>query len=604
MNRALSWLALGVIALGALELFGVQALQPLENRVLDRYVRVQAAKLAPDPDIVLIDIDEKSLAAMEKEAGRWPWPRVVYAELVEGLAAQKPRAIVFDILFTEADRFRPQEDEAFAAAVTEHRNTYFPLLRLPASGDARGVPMTEIAPLIGVMRGKGADPEARAALVPPMVLPPEQWRVGLIGFSEDADGVGRRYTLRETIRGWQVPSLPARVAFDLGYPVPDVDDIVLAWRGAKGQFPHVSFSDLYEDFNRSKRARPADEFTGKILIIGAAASGLQDLRVTPLDSLHPGAEILGTAIENLKNGRQMRYAATWWPALIGVSLIFLVTLGFRTGVDARITGGTLAAASVGLVATSWALVGSLVLLPVVTPLAAAWLFFGTAALAEFLRERRQRQAAMAQFSRFTNPHVAKLLVDRGGIETARREVTLLFSDIRGFTTLSETRSPEEVIALLNRYFSLQVDVVFRHGGSLDKFIGDCIMAIWGAPLDDRDHAKHAVACALDMVDTLIAFRRALGAEDSGFDVGIGVHSGPAVVGLMGSQKRLEYTAIGDTVNLASRIESLTKDAKRRVLVSKDTVELCGDAFEFEPCGTFPVKGRAQPVELYEPRRRA
>ena len=149
-------------------------------------------------------------------------------------------------------------------------------------------------------------------------------------------------------------------------------------------------------------------------------------------------------------------------------------------------------------------------------------------------------------------------------------MTLLFSDIRGFTTLSETRTPEEVIALLNRYFSLQVDVVFKHGGSLDKFIGDCIMAIWGAPLDDAEHAQRAVACALDMADTLLAFRRALGAEDSGFDVGIGVHSGPAVVGLMGSQKRLEYTAIGDTVNLASRIEGLTKDAKRRVLVSKDT----------------------------------
>jgi adenylate cyclase len=303
MNRALSWLALGAIVLGALELYGAQVLQPLENRVLDRYVRAQAAKLAPDPDIVLIDIDEKSLAAMEKEAGRWPWPRVVYAELVEGLAAQKPRAIVFDILFTEADRFRPQEDEAFAAAVTEHRNTYFPLLRLPAGGDSRGVPMTEIAPLIGVARGKGADPGARAALVPPMVLPPEQWRVGLIGFSEDTDGVGRRYALRETIRGWQVPSLPSRVAFDLGYPVPDQEDIVLAWRGAKGTFPRVSFSDLYEEFNKSKRTRPADEFTGKILIIGTAASGLQDLRVTPLDSLHPGAEILGTAIENLKNGR-------------------------------------------------------------------------------------------------------------------------------------------------------------------------------------------------------------------------------------------------------------------------------------------------------------
>jgi adenylate cyclase len=603
MNRPLSWLALGVLLLGAAELYLVHALAPVENRVLDRYVRNQAAKLAPDPDIVLVDIDDRSFAAMRDEAGRWPWPRSVYADLVAGLAAQKPRAIVFDIMFNEKDRDRPQEDEVFAAAVSEHRNTYFPLQRLPAKNDPGGLPLSELAPLIGVARGKGADPEARAMLVPPTVLPQDQWRVGLISFTEDRDGVGRRYLLRETIRGWQVPSLPARIAFDLGYPVPDTDDIVLAWRGTTENFPRVSFSDLYEDFNRSKRERPADEFTGKIVIIGTAAPGLQDLRVTPLDSFYPGAAILGTAIENLKNGRQMRYAERWWPALSGVALVFLAFLAFRTGVDARVIGAALAAASAGLVATSWAMVGSLVLLPVVTPLAAAWLFYGAAALAEFLRERRQRQAAMTQFSRFTNAHVAKLLVDRGGIDTARREVTLLFSDIRGFTTLSETRSPEEVIALLNRYFSLQVDVVFRHNGSLDKFIGDCIMAIWGAPLDDPEHAKHAVACALDMVDTLVAFRRALGAEDSGFDVGIGVHSGPAVVGLMGSQKRLEYTAIGDTVNLASRIEGLTKDAKRRVLVSKDTKELCGDAFEFEHCGTFPVKGRAQPVELFEPKRK-
>jgi adenylate cyclase len=603
MNRSLSWLALGVIVLGALELYGLEVLKPLENRVLDRYVRAQAAKVAPDPDIVLIDIDDKSFAAMRDEAGRWPWPRSVYADLIAGLSPQKPRAIVFDIVFNDKDRDRPQEDEAFAASISEHRNTYFPLVRLPAENDPRGLPLSDIAPLLGVMRTQGADLEARAMLVPPIVLPPEQWRVGLIGYTDDADGVGRRYLLRETIRGWQIPSLPARVAFDLGYPVPDADDIVLAWRGTKENFPRVSFSDLYEDLNKSKRTRPADEFTGKILIIGTAAPGLQDLRVTPLHGTYPGAQILGTAIENLKNSRQMRYAASWWPAMIGVALIFLVYLAFRTGVDARITGGVLAAASAGLVTTSWAMVGSLILLPVVTPLAAAWLFFGAAALAEFLRERRQRQAAMAQFSRFTNPHVAKLLVERGGIDTGRREVTLLFSDIRGFTTLSETRSPEEVIALLNRYFSLQVDVVFRHSGSLDKFIGDCIMAIWGAPLDDPDHAKHAVACALDMVDTLHAFKRALGAEDSGFDVGIGVHSGPAVVGLMGSQKRLEYTAIGDTVNLASRIEGLTKDAKRRVLVSKDTAELCGDAFEFVHCGTFPVKGRAQPVELFEPKRK-
>jgi adenylate cyclase len=606
MKRTLAILAVAVLAAAGLEMRVLHLLQPLENRVLDGFVKRQAAALAPDPDIVLVDIDEKSLAAMEKHAGRWPWPRVVHAELIEGLAAQKPRAIVFDIMFTEADRFRPRDDAAFADTVGEHRNTYFPLLRLPRSGDAKGVRIAELAPHLGLARSSGADPEARAAVVPPLVLPPEHWRAGLITFEEDRDGVGRRYLLREVIGGWHIPSLPARVAFDLGYPVPDADDLVLAWRGRAREFPRVSYSDLYDDFNRSARQRPAHEFAGKIVIVGTAATGLQDLRVTPLDSLHPGAEILGTALENLKNSRHMRYVSPWWPAGTAAALIVLLVAAFRLGLDARLLGIGLAIASAALLGLAYLSVERLLLAPLLTPLAAAWTFYVAAGLSEYLRERRARREAVAMFSRFVNPHVVQQLIERGGIEGAgqTREVTLLFSDIRGFTTLSETRRPEEVVALLNRYFSMQVDVVFHHGGSLDKFIGDCIMALWGAPLDDPEHARHAVACALDMADTLQAFKRELGAADANFDVGIGIHSGPAVVGLIGSDKRREYTAIGDTVNLASRIEGLTKDAKRRILVSKDTVERCAGAFDFVSCGTFPVKGRAQPVELFEPRRKS
>jgi adenylate cyclase len=299
----------------------------------------------------------------------------------------------------------------------------------------------------------------------------------------------------------------------------------------------------------------------------------------------------------------MRYASSTWAAVLGIGLIILLTLAFRRAADARVTGAALAAASVAALAASYLAVGRLVLAPVLTPLAAAWAFFAAAGLADYLRERRARQEAVSMFSRFVNPHVVAQLLDRG-IETSRREVTLLFSDIRGFTTLSETRSPEEVVALINRYFSLQVDVIWRHGGTLDKYIGDCIMAMWGAPLSDAAHARNAVACALDMADALQAFKRELGAEDLDFDVGIGLHSGPAVVGLIGSEKRREYTAIGDTVNLASRIEGLTKDAKRRILVSSDTAERCAGAFDFVSCGTFPVKGRAQPVELFEPRRKS
>jgi adenylate cyclase len=605
MRRSLSLLALAVLAALALELFLLEWMKPLENRLLDTFVRTQAAALAPDPDIVLIDIDEKSLARMESEAGRWPWPRVVYADLLEGLAAQKPRAIVFDMMFVEKDFFRPEDDAAFAESAARHANTYFAFLRLPESSDSKGIRIGDFADDFGLVATRHADPEAKIALVPPLVLTNETHRrAGLITFKEDADGVGRRYLLRETLAGWQIPSLPARVAGDLGFPAPDQDTLVLAWRGAANGFPRVSFADLYEEFGRSAKTRPANEFSGKIVVVGTAATGLQDLRVTPMGSLHPGAEILGTAIENLKNGRQMRYAPAWWAAALGVVLLLLLYLAFQRGLDMRATGAALSLVSALLILAQWALVGRLFLWPLLTPLAAAWMFYAAAGLAEYLRARHERQAAMVQFSRFTNPHVAKQLVEQGGIETGRREVTLLFSDIRGFTTLSESRSPEEVIALLNRYFTLQVDVVFNHGGSLDKFIGDCIMAMWGAPLDQPDHARRAVACALDMADTLQTFKRELGAEQSDFDVGIGLHSGPAVVGLMGSQKRrLEYTAIGDTVNLASRIEGLTKDAKRRILVSRETMERCGGAFEFLSCGTFAVKGRAQPVELFEPRRK-
>jgi adenylate cyclase len=605
VKRSLGLLAAVIGVAFALELFVLGWMTPLENRLLDSLVKRHAASLAPDPDIVLVDIDEKSLQRMETEAGRWPWPRVVYAELIEGLAAQKPRAIVFDMMFVERDRFRPQDDAAFAESAARHANTYFAFLRLPQAGDAKGVRIADFAADFGLARPRDADPEARVAIVPPLVLPKATYaRAGLITFKEDADGVGRRYLLRESAGGWQIPSLPARVAAGLGYPVPEGDSLILAWRGAANSFPRVSFADLYEDFGRSRRARPPAEFAGKIVIVGAAATGLQDLRVTPIDSLHPGAEILGTAIENLKNGRAMRYAPAGWAAGVGAALIGLLYLGFRRARDVRVIGAALAAGSVALLALQWVLVGRLILLPLLVALTAAWMFYAAAALGEHLRTRRERERAVTEFSRFTHPHVARQLVESGGIETGRREVTLLFSDIRGFTTLSESRTPEAVIALLNRYFSLQVDVVFGHGGSLDKFIGDCIMAMWGAPLDDPDHAKHAVACALDMADALQAFKRELGAEHTDFDVGIGLHSGPAVVGLMGSQtRRLEYTAIGDTVNLASRIEGLTKDAKRRILVSRDTAERCGDAFEFVSCGTFPVKGRAQPVELFEPRRK-
>ncbi|MFL6572490.1 MAG: CHASE2 domain-containing protein, partial [Burkholderiales bacterium] len=189
-------LAAAVLVVAALELFGFHLLQPLENRLLDSFVKHQAAAIAPDPDIVLVNIDEKSLVTMEGGdigAGRFPWPREVYGTLIEGLAAQKPRAIVFDIMFSEPDRFRPQSDEAFIESASRHENIYYPMVRLDTKEGARAA---EVAPLLGMVRRPGADPEALIAVIPPLVLPPKLWRTGTINFLADDDGVGRRYYLR------------------------------------------------------------------------------------------------------------------------------------------------------------------------------------------------------------------------------------------------------------------------------------------------------------------------------------------------------------------------------------------------------------------------
>ncbi|HEV2322149.1 MAG TPA: adenylate/guanylate cyclase domain-containing protein, partial [Gammaproteobacteria bacterium] len=309
---------------------------------------------------------------------------------------------------------------------------------------------------------------------------------------------------------------------------------------------------------------------------------------------------------NIKEGDWLRRSPAWVGALLALALVFGLAAFFGWGQGPFRTGLVLVVVTALVVFCAYLLLQARWLVPVTQPLMFAWLFFVSMALAEYLRERRERLHAIGMFGRFLDPRVVadlvknqRNLLDEGA---KSREVTVLFSDIRGFTTLSESRTPEQVVSILNRYFTRQVEVVFRHGGTVDKFIGDAIMAFWGAPLADEDQAKHAVAAALEMSRVLLDFRKDLGDLAETFDIGIGIHTGQAVVGFMGSENKLDYTAIGDTVNLASRIEGQTKGVAR-VLVSAATKDRCGGAFDFEPRGTYKVKGRAQPVDLFEPREK-
>jgi adenylate cyclase len=600
-------LAVMVAAVAMVEIFGSGLLSGLEYAFNDQLLAHHANHHLPDNQTVIVDIDERSLEAMASEQGRYPWPRSVHAELVEWIAAQQPQAILFDILFTDPDPLRPDDDAYLTEVAAAQPHLFFPLIRLHSSDPAVGMPLSLVGESLGFTRTNNADTDARAALLLPYTAAVVSGRLGSINFNEDSDGIARHYPLYHEVDGWHLPSLPAKVAAALGYPLPATQRIRLNWQGPALAYPRISFADLYADLSRREPQRPRDEFRDKVVIIGSTATALHDLRSTPMASLHPAVEILATTLDNLRRGDYLRDAPRWLPAAATLLLIAALWQAFRQGRSPLRIGLLMLAVTPLVVLLSYLLLLNRVWLPLFTPLLFAWLYHGLAALTAYRRERAERQRSVAIFSRFLDPRVVNELVAKGesalDLKSESRQITVLFSDIRGFTTLSEQHSAEEIVELLNNYFSRQVEVIFLHGGTVDKFIGDAIMAFWGAPVDDGQQALHAVEAALDMADALQAFKAELGKQDENFDVGIGLHTGPGVVGFIGSHNRLDYTAIGDTVNLASRIEGQTKGVAR-ILVSDQTRALCAEAFDFTDHGFYKVKGRTQEVRLFEPRRKS
>jgi adenylate cyclase len=591
------WLA--ALALGAWRDLGARIEYPL----LDWNLRQLAARAAPDPDIVLLDIDEATLEAMAPEYGRYPWTRAVYGALIEGLARQRPAAIVFDILLTDPHREHAADDLYLIATARRTPNAFFSMLRLPPATDALGVPLRDLP---GVERTAAARDEARAALALPLPGLAATGRIGAINAETDVDGVLRRYPLYHPVDGWRIPSLPARVAAALGYARPDTDSLALLWHGPERSYRTLSLHEVLFDLERRAPQRPPDEFAGKIVIVGASAAGLSDLKLTPLSPRHPGPEVIATALDNLKHGERLRFAPRGSAEFLTALALAILAYAFTRGMGVLHLGLLALGISAALVASATAgVLWARYALPATLPLVfGVWLYYVPLALRAWLLERRDRQRVTQLFGRFLDPRVVAELVAARGADVAsggeRREITVLFSDIRGFTTLSERKTPQEVVELLNRYFRLQVEVIFRHQGTLDKYIGDAIMAFWGAPTDQPDHARRALEAARDMELTLARFKQELGAAGRDFDVGIGLASGEAVVGFIGSpEHRQDYTVIGDTVNTASRIEGATK-GRARILVSQATRDAVGSSYRFRDHGGVALKGKEAKVRLFEP----
>jgi CHASE2 domain-containing sensor protein len=307
--------------------------QEMRQGAFDLMVRYRINPPTPDKDIVIVDINEASLSAMAKDFGRWPWPRQVLGEFLEQVEKQHPKAVVFDILFSDADVYNADSDAYFNAAIAASKITYFPMLRLDKDSDV----LSEIKPSMipGVVAlDKQADQKATVAVVlPHFAAALESGRIGFNNIYPDKDGTARRYQIYRDDYGWKIPSLPARLAAEQGWPEAPAQEVLLNWRGQPFSYQYVSFSDVYADLGRKEKTRSQDEFKDKIIIIGSTAPSLFDIKPTPMSKMHQGVEILATAIDNMKHGDYLRFPeAKLIYLLLTLSLVWVTAWAFYTNV--------------------------------------------------------------------------------------------------------------------------------------------------------------------------------------------------------------------------------------------------------------------------------
>jgi len=582
-------------------------LKSADMYLFDRLVEKVAANTESDSSIVVIAIDDESLNVMEGYAGKWAWPRSTHAELLEGLSAFEPKSIIFDILFSEKDVYRPDADEYFNEVVAEHDNVFLPMLLV--DGYRKHLDAAVIGKL-PIASKPISDNQHLPSLLLPQALKPEVWQLGAINYQPDFDGIGRFYDTKRLHNDWSFYSLPAVVATHFDYGNQPPNRFLLRWKG-NSHFPYKTFSygRVYQAVIENQ-VEFLQQFNGKHIFIGATAAGLYDERAVPTNKNLPGVYVLATAFDNLKNDdyfREIDQELIVLYTIISIALLFLIasiTLRYSRLVSLCLLASILLSCVNFLVAQQ--LLHQNYFLALGSATVFVWFTAVLICLSMGLLEYRNRKQALNMFGRFLDPKLVLSLCEQGKLSAKQlnkgKELTILFADIRNFTQMSEQHSADEVMQLLNEYFSAQVEIVFGTQGTVDKFIGDCIMAFWGAPVDSDMHAANAVDAALKMEEKLFEFKKTLPQNLADFDIGIGLHTGKAVVGLIGTKQRVDYTVIGDAVNLASRIEGLTKDVSR-ILVSESTVEKAKTHFEFIYHGEYKVKGRNKPVKLYQPKRK-
>lgn len=625
MKKRLVFVLFGLVA--ALITFGVyrqapQALQQLDYRMKDARFRLRGP-VVPDKDVVVVAIDHASI----KEIGRWPWSREVTGRLIENLAEYGTKVTALDIVFSEpqnpaadaalarsiakADNvvmgyfFREEEQPVDPAVLAQMERATVKLMKV-AEG-VESIPLIEYANLDANLAGLG-----------------EQARdFGFFNARPDGDGLYRRALLLLLYNGDIYPSLAMKAlrqylgneimlevkpfgidglqVGELRIPSREDGTLALNYYGPAHSFRTVSAADVI------RKRLPPDSLKGAIAFVGATEIGIYDIRPTPFDATQPGVELHATVAANALERRFLKYdgitqmqemvCIALFPLLLGVVLAFVP--GTFAGL-AAFAGSAMLYSWINYLVFTQGLRDMTVIYPM---LGIGLTYLGSEAWRNLVVEKKGRQLKKA-FSNYVSPDLVKEIEknpDKLVLGGEQREISILFSDIRGFTTVSESLTPPELVTLLNEYLTPMTRIVLEERGTLDKFIGDAVMAIYNAPLDVPDHATHACTTAVRMLEDLQ--RLNAGFVERGMhtlDIGVGINTGPAVVGNMGADIRFDYTAIGDAVNLASRLEGLNKYYGTHILVSEDTYkQVQTDRFTFREVDRVKVKGKHLPVVMYE-----
>ncbi len=616
-----------------------------EQQLYDWRMRLNQQK-GIDPRVVIVDIDELSLS----KVGRWPWPRETIAELVNQLFDHYGIGLMaFDMVFPESDQVLSQRrlKNTIERYSSKEQEQLIQLLNSFNPDQLMAVSLQDRPVIMGYAFSPQGDYKA-GSLPPPittsgdhnlqalihsapgysanLALLQQQTEIG--GFFDnpllDSDGLYRKVPMLQRYQDQLYPSLSLAVmqtifgsteirllagekesvleTIDLDglkIPVDPEAAMLVPYRGPQGSFPYISAQSVLSG------TAPLEQLEGAIILLGTSAAGLLDLRATPVQNAYPGVEVHANLIASMLDQQMlhrpdyMRGANLIQCLLLGLLMVLLPP--YMSALKTTLLGLCLATAVIIINLFLWRQASHVV--PLAPPLLVLLILYPLQILLGYMIETRSHQRLSGLFGQYIPPELVSEMQYQDsdfGLSGENREMTVLFSDIRGFTSISEKLSPQQLTQLMNTYLTPMTAIVHQHRGTIDKYIGDAVMAFWGAPLKDPNHCRHALEAALDMLQQLQQVNKDLTAQQlPNIHIGIGLNSGEMSVGNMGSRFRMAYTVLGDAVNLGSRLEGLTKTYGVELIVSEYLVKQVPE-YRFLLLDRVQVKGKLQAVAIYEP----